>query len=55
MPQLNPSPWFMIFVYTWAIFLLLVVPILLSSATPNEPVMQSAPSSKTCPWAWPWH
>nr|WNH36939.1 ATP synthase F0 subunit 8 [Coryphaenoides leptolepis] len=55
MPQLNPRPWFMIFVYSWMIFLLVVVPMLLSSTTPNEPAVQTTPVSKADPWAWPWH
>nr|YP_010957281.1 ATP synthase F0 subunit 8 [Albatrossia pectoralis]WMY90582.1 ATP synthase F0 subunit 8 [Albatrossia pectoralis] len=55
MPQLNPSPWFMIFMYAWVIFLLVVVPMTLSFITPNDPVMQDAFTPKTKPWAWPWH
>nr|YP_010265164.1 ATP synthase F0 subunit 8 [Pomatoschistus minutus]UIO60634.1 ATP synthase F0 subunit 8 [Pomatoschistus minutus]UPO69363.1 ATP synthase F0 subunit 8 [Pomatoschistus minutus] len=54
MPQLNPSPWFAIFMFSWLVFLIIVVPKVLNHTFPNEPATQSAQTPKTESWAWPW-
>nr|YP_009990481.1 ATP synthase F0 subunit 8 [Gobiusculus flavescens]QNM99718.1 ATP synthase F0 subunit 8 [Gobiusculus flavescens] len=54
MPQLNPSPWFAIFMFSWLIFLTIVVPKVLNHTFPNEPTLQSAQTPKTDSWTWPW-
>nr|YP_009632695.1 ATP synthase F0 subunit 8 [Etheostoma flabellare]QBY36071.1 ATP synthase F0 subunit 8 [Etheostoma flabellare]QBY36084.1 ATP synthase F0 subunit 8 [Etheostoma flabellare]UZC55266.1 ATP synthase subunit 8 [Etheostoma flabellare] len=55
MPQLNPSPWFAILVFTWLIFLVIVPTKILAHTYPNEPTSQSTEKPKTEPWTWPWH
>nr|ABA11338.1 ATPase subunit 8 [Doryrhamphus excisus]ABA11340.1 ATPase subunit 8 [Doryrhamphus excisus]ABA11342.1 ATPase subunit 8 [Doryrhamphus excisus]ABA11344.1 ATPase subunit 8 [Doryrhamphus excisus]ABA11346.1 ATPase subunit 8 [Doryrhamphus excisus] len=55
MPQLNPSPWLAILLFSWAV-LVSTVPIkIMSHKFPNSP----APSSSKVPqnkfWNWPWH
>nr|QFZ99231.1 ATP synthase F0 subunit 8 [Eleginus gracilis] len=55
MPQLNPAPWFMIFMFTWAIFLTILPPKVTAHTFPNEPSPQSMTTPKTSPWNWPWH
>nr|YP_010956436.1 ATP synthase F0 subunit 8 [Coelorinchus caelorhincus]WMY89529.1 ATP synthase F0 subunit 8 [Coelorinchus caelorhincus] len=55
MPQLNPNPWFMILIYTWTIFLLVVLPMTLLFIMPNHPATQNMSTPKAKPWIWPWH
>nr|YP_009505026.1 ATP synthase F0 subunit 8 [Periophthalmus novemradiatus]AWW89619.1 ATP synthase F0 subunit 8 [Periophthalmus novemradiatus] len=54
MPQLNPSPWFAILVFSWLIFITIVVPKTLNHTFPNEPSPQNAQITKTSSWSWPW-
>nr|WNH20052.1 ATP synthase F0 subunit 8 [Thalassoma trilobatum]WNH20897.1 ATP synthase F0 subunit 8 [Thalassoma purpureum] len=55
MPQLNPSPWFGILMFSWFIFLTLIPPKVLAHTFPNEPTSQSTETSPSAPWTWPWH
>nr|WNH22535.1 ATP synthase F0 subunit 8 [Polydactylus virginicus] len=54
MPQLNPSPWFFIFILSWTALLVVVLPKTLNYLFPNEPTLQSAEKTKQDPWTWPW-
>nr|WNH23731.1 ATP synthase F0 subunit 8 [Poromitra crassiceps] len=54
MPQLNPSPWFAILVFSWLIFLVFLPPKVLAHTFPNEPSTQSTESAQTQSWNWPW-
>nr|AAN46513.1 ATP synthase F0 subunit 8 [Mitu salvini] len=53
MPQLNPNPWFTIFLMTWLTLSLLIQPKLLSFILTNPP-SNKALTTKTTPWTWPW-
>nr|BAD02170.1 ATPase subunit 8 [Eurypharynx pelecanoides] len=56
MPQLNPSPWFMILVFSWAVFLIIIPTKIMAHATSNQPTSLQAPTALTPdPWNWPWH
>nr|ADE45032.1 ATP synthase F0 subunit 8 [Cichla monoculus]AFN02928.1 ATP synthase subunit 8 [Cichla monoculus] len=55
MPQLNPSPWFAILIFSWLIFLTIIPPKVLAHSFPNEPAPQNTKTLKTEPWNWPWH
>nr|YP_009309707.1 ATP synthase F0 subunit 8 [Mikrogeophagus ramirezi]ALF63209.1 ATP synthase F0 subunit 8 [Mikrogeophagus ramirezi] len=55
MPQLNPSPWFLIMIFSWMVFLTIIPPKVLAHSFSNEPAPLNTESSKTEPWAWPWH
>nr|BAK42074.1 ATPase subunit 8 [Ctenolucius hujeta] len=54
MPQLNPAPWFAIFMFSWLIFLLIPSKILKYTFS-NDPSPLHAEKPKTEPWNWPWH
>nr|YP_009990507.1 ATP synthase F0 subunit 8 [Echiichthys vipera]QNM99744.1 ATP synthase F0 subunit 8 [Echiichthys vipera] len=54
MPQLNPSPWLAILVFSWLIFLIVIPPKILAHLYPGEPAPQSTKTTKTSPWTWPW-
>nr|NP_739949.1 ATP synthase F0 subunit 8 [Zenion japonicum]BAC23545.1 ATPase subunit 8 [Zenion japonicum] len=54
MPQLNPAPWLMIFMFSWLVFLTVVVPKALAHSFPNEPNPQATETMKATPWNWPW-
>nr|YP_008592419.1 ATP synthase F0 subunit 8 [Pseudorhombus cinnamoneus]AFC88446.1 ATP synthase subunit 8 [Pseudorhombus cinnamoneus] len=55
MPQLNPTPWFSILIFSWLIFLTILPPKILGHTFPNEPTPHSAQSPHTNSWNWPWH
>nr|YP_010021616.1 ATP synthase F0 subunit 8 [Moolgarda perusii]QOL10557.1 ATP synthase F0 subunit 8 [Moolgarda perusii] len=57
MPQLDPSPWLMILVFSWFIFLAFITPKILTYVFPSEPTSQNAQDtqdSKTLDWGWHW-
>nr|YP_009332568.1 ATP synthase F0 subunit 8 [Hemigobius hoevenii]AHH93095.1 ATP synthase F0 subunit 8 [Hemigobius hoevenii] len=54
MPQLNPSPWFAILVFSWLVFLTMLFQKTLNHTFPNEPAPQSTQTAKTNSWSWPW-
>nr|QUJ18233.1 ATP synthase protein 8 [Pseudoplesiops revellei] len=55
MPQLDPSPWFFIFVISWAVFIYFIPPKVLSHTFPNDPVLLDSKKSKSNSWNWLWH
>nr|QXN53174.1 ATP synthase F0 subunit 8 [Enneanectes altivelis] len=55
MPQLNPSPWFNILMFTWLIFIAVIPPKILAHQFPNEFSVASTHKPKTDPWNWPWY
>nr|BBH37231.1 ATPase subunit 8 [Priolepis cincta] len=54
MPQLNPSPWFAILGFSWLVFLTMVIPMVLTHTTANEPSSGQSLTAKTESWNWPW-
>nr|YP_010271018.1 ATP synthase F0 subunit 8 [Rhodeus cyanorostris]UJY97969.1 ATP synthase F0 subunit 8 [Rhodeus cyanorostris]UWR82543.1 ATP synthase F0 subunit 8 [Rhodeus cyanorostris] len=54
MPQLNPNPWFMVLVFSWAIFLSIIPNKISNHLTPNDLVPANAEKHETKPWDWPW-
>nr|YP_010954579.1 ATP synthase F0 subunit 8 [Fluvitrygon signifer]WMW14041.1 ATP synthase F0 subunit 8 [Fluvitrygon signifer] len=54
MPQLNPNPWFMVFLFTWLFFLLLMPGKLTSYLFANHPTTKNTQMPKPSPWNWPW-
>nr|AAP41223.1 ATPase subunit 8 [Belone belone] len=55
MPQLNPSPWFAILMFTWLVFLTIITQKVKAHMFLNEPTSQSTEKPKTESWNWPWH
>nr|AAP75251.1 ATP synthase 8 [Chromis retrofasciata]AAP75253.1 ATP synthase 8 [Chromis retrofasciata] len=55
MPQLNPSPWFLILMLSWVVFLTLLPPKVLTHLSPNEPAPQNTKKPQMGSWNWPWH
>nr|BAC23260.1 ATPase subunit 8 [Bregmaceros nectabanus] len=55
MPQLNPIPWFSIAVFTWMIFLFIMLPKVYSHQFPNNPSFYKTSSQQSTSWNWPWH
>nr|YP_913267.1 ATP synthase F0 subunit 8 [Cyprinella lutrensis]ABC72178.1 ATPase subunit 8 [Cyprinella lutrensis]WIW76401.1 ATP synthase F0 subunit 8 [Cyprinella lutrensis]BAF41328.1 ATPase subunit 8 [Cyprinella lutrensis] len=53
MPQLNPSPWFEILVFSWLIIITFIPTKVLDFLTPNKPA-PSEMKHKSNPWNWPW-
>nr|YP_011003683.1 ATP synthase F0 subunit 8 [Neocentropogon trimaculatus]WPS66111.1 ATP synthase F0 subunit 8 [Neocentropogon trimaculatus] len=55
MPQLNPTPWFLILVASWLIFLTILPTKVMAHVYPNEPTLTSIEKSKGDSWSWPWY
>nr|WNH20286.1 ATP synthase F0 subunit 8 [Brachysomophis crocodilinus] len=55
MPQLNPAPWFMILMFSWAIFLTILPTKIMGHISNNEPNPQTAKKPQLNPWTWPWY
>nr|AEX10793.1 ATPase8 [Phrynosoma mcallii] len=53
MPQLNPSPWFLILLMTWAMLMLIFLNKTLNMLFPNMPT-QNQPMKPLTSWTWPW-
>nr|YP_010956540.1 ATP synthase F0 subunit 8 [Equetus lanceolatus]WMY89633.1 ATP synthase F0 subunit 8 [Equetus lanceolatus] len=54
MPQLNPSPWLTIMIFSWLTFLIILPPKIMAHTFPNEAAPQSTEKSSTTAWNWPW-
>lgn len=54
MPQLNPSPWFLILIFTWLVFLIIIPPKIIAHSFPNEASPQAANKAKKDSWTWLW-
>nr|YP_003345415.1 ATP synthase F0 subunit 8 [Robinsia catherinae]BAI53215.1 ATPase subunit 8 [Robinsia catherinae] len=54
MPQLNPSPWFLILLFSWLIFLTVIPTKVMAHTFNNEPSLQATKKPKTTSWDWPW-
>nr|YP_009034405.1 ATP synthase F0 subunit 8 [Dactyloptena orientalis]BAO84736.1 ATPase subunit 8 [Dactyloptena orientalis] len=54
MPQLNPSPWFLILIFSWLVFLTIIPPKMLSHNLLNHPNPSDSVSYSAEPWHWPW-
>nr|WNH21430.1 ATP synthase F0 subunit 8 [Diapterus auratus] len=55
MPQLNPTPWLAILMFSWAIFLLIIPLKVMAHEFPHEPTLQSLEKPLAEPWNWPWY
>nr|YP_010837650.1 ATP synthase F0 subunit 8 [Takydromus intermedius]WGC93615.1 ATP synthase F0 subunit 8 [Takydromus intermedius] len=52
MPQLNPTPWFLVFLLTWLALFLLSMKILNNKPKPSTP--QYSEQLNNMYWTWPW-
>nr|WNH37530.1 ATP synthase F0 subunit 8 [Callechelys catostoma] len=55
MPQLNPTPWFMILVFSWIVFLTIVPIKVMGHVFNNELNSQTTKKPQPNPWTWPWY
>nr|YP_009255537.1 ATP synthase F0 subunit 8 [Cynoglossus joyneri]AND82389.1 ATP synthase subunit 8 [Cynoglossus joyneri]ARK36814.1 ATP synthase subunit 8 [Cynoglossus joyneri] len=53
MPQLNPAPWFLIWVSSWLIFLF-TIPAVVMMFKRTNPLIKSQTLNPSDPWHWPW-
>nr|AAQ03404.1 ATPase synthase subunit 8 [Brycon argenteus]AAQ03406.1 ATPase synthase subunit 8 [Brycon argenteus] len=53
MPQLNPTPWLPILMFSWIVFLTMIPPKILKYTFNKEPKFNTQNSSSGS-WAWPW-
>nr|WNH36989.1 ATP synthase F0 subunit 8 [Bairdiella chrysoura] len=54
MPQLNPSPWLAIMLFTWMVFLIVIPPKIMAHLLPNQPASQNPEKPISTTWNWPW-
>nr|YP_009679982.1 ATP synthase F0 subunit 8 [Dentex angolensis]QDM39469.1 ATP synthase F0 subunit 8 [Dentex angolensis] len=55
MPQLNPTPWFAVLMFSWVVFLTILPPKVMAHIFPNDPTLQCVEKAISEPWAWPWY
>nr|YP_010503113.1 ATP synthase F0 subunit 8 [Hemigrammus ocellifer]UXD78996.1 ATP synthase F0 subunit 8 [Hemigrammus ocellifer] len=55
MPQLVLKPWFMIFLFSWAVFLTIIPNKIMKYYYNNEPKMASTQKPGVEAWNWLWH
>nr|YP_009971660.1 ATP synthase F0 subunit 8 [Grammatorcynus bilineatus]QNG58019.1 ATP synthase F0 subunit 8 [Grammatorcynus bilineatus] len=55
MPQLDPSPWFAIFLFSWMVFAFVVPPKVTAHKFPNDPDYKIIETPPGMAWDWPWH
>nr|YP_009688038.1 ATP synthase F0 subunit 8 [Arnoglossus tenuis]AKA95093.1 ATP synthase subunit 8 [Arnoglossus tenuis] len=55
MPQLNPAPWFKIFLFSWLIFLTIIPYKVLAHRLPNQPTTLNTQTTQKTTWSWPWY
>nr|ASN74034.1 ATP synthase F0 subunit 8 [Salamandra corsica] len=54
MPQLNPGPWFAIFLSSWIIYLTILTSKMYNFKYQNNPMLQNMKKENPQPWNWPW-
>nr|YP_009003526.1 ATP synthase F0 subunit 8 [Ichthyophis bombayensis]AGZ19007.1 ATP synthase F0 subunit 8 [Ichthyophis bombayensis] len=54
MPQLHPSPWFLTFLLTWTIFMMILMPKTMKHEPTNDILSESQLNNNNS-WNWPWH
>nr|YP_009446478.1 ATP synthase F0 subunit 8 [Phrynosoma blainvillii]ATY40966.1 ATP synthase F0 subunit 8 [Phrynosoma blainvillii] len=54
MPQLNPSPWFLIMLMTWATLMFIFLNKTLNMLFPSTPAQIQPKAKPLMPWSWPW-
>nr|WNH23783.1 ATP synthase F0 subunit 8 [Callechelys marmorata] len=55
MPQLNPTPWFMILVFSWVVFLTIIPTKIMGHTFNNDPNPQATKKPQLNSWTWPWY
>nr|AAT91109.1 ATP synthase subunit 8 [Notarius biffi] len=55
MPQLNPTPWLAILVFSWLIFLTVIPPKILSHTFTNDVTTLNTKTPKSNSWNWLWY
>nr|ARS00839.1 ATP synthase F0 subunit 8 [Salminus brasiliensis] len=53
MPQLNPAPWFTIFIVSWLV-LLSMMPKVLKHIFNHSPMALEGKTDQKSSWIWPW-
>nr|YP_010155859.1 ATP synthase F0 subunit 8 [Ateuchosaurus chinensis]QQY85228.1 ATP synthase F0 subunit 8 [Ateuchosaurus chinensis] len=54
MPQLNPAPWLLIMLLSWAVLLMIFKTKTTASTQINTPTTLDFTTQHTTPWHWPW-
>nr|DAC76977.1 TPA_asm: ATPase subunit 8 [Sceloporus woodi] len=55
MPQLNPSPWFLIMLLVWITLMAIFLSKTLEMLHPNTPTETKSEEKHQTSWTWPWH
>nr|BAK64130.1 ATPase subunit 8 [Protanguilla palau] len=55
MPQLIPTPWFYILVFSWMVFTAILPTKVMAHKFNNEPNPQTTEKPLPLPWNWSWH
>nr|YP_003345168.1 ATP synthase F0 subunit 8 [Muraenesox bagio]BAI53293.1 ATPase subunit 8 [Muraenesox bagio] len=55
MPQLILYPWFNIFLFSWLVFLTIILPKTMNHTSNNQPNSLLTKKPEVTPWDWPWY
>nr|ACP04288.1 ATP synthase subunit 8 [Scleropages leichardti] len=55
MPQLDPTPWLLILLFSWLTLLMMIPLKIMGHYFMNEPIPQAPKMHPLMPWNWPWH
>nr|AGC13259.1 ATP synthase 8 [Poecilia hondurensis]AGC13261.1 ATP synthase 8 [Poecilia hondurensis]AGC13265.1 ATP synthase 8 [Poecilia hondurensis] len=55
MPQLIPTPWLALLIFSWTIFSTIVLPKMLKHSFPDNPTPRSKQDLHKNKWDWSWH
>nr|YP_009355485.1 ATP synthase F0 subunit 8 [Hoplichthys gilberti]BAX03764.1 ATPase subunit 8 [Hoplichthys gilberti]BBM35061.1 ATPase subunit 8 [Hoplichthys fasciatus]BBU25726.1 ATPase subunit 8 [Hoplichthys gilberti] len=54
MPQLNPTPWLAMLVFSWMVYMSILPIKVMAHSFVHKPTPKTAKEFKTQPWTWPW-
>nr|YP_002907456.1 ATP synthase F0 subunit 8 [Chitala ornata]BAH58926.1 ATPase subunits 8 [Chitala ornata] len=55
MPQLNPTPWLLMLLFSWLVFLTMIPTKIMQHHFTGDPAPQITKKYTPTPWTWPWH
>nr|AOW68966.1 ATP synthase subunit 8 [Ariosoma meeki] len=55
MPQLDPTPWFMILMLSWIVFLTIIPTKIMAHQCMNNPSPKNTKKPQESPWNWVWY
>nr|AFX69447.1 ATP synthase F0 subunit 8 [Pseudoxiphophorus jonesii] len=55
MPQLIPTSWFAYLLFSWWVYLMVVLPKVSAYIFPKDPISKAEQKPQAMSWHWPWY